>query len=295
MHALRSYRSEVESMQFPAKAHTTFLASSTPKHSNHSTSQDAGVWDLDCARFQKIAVIGGGAMGSFMSARLSSHAPIQQITAWQEHFDSVNANGEIKSNRIQNRVVFQCGNFLIIQSHFFLPGLQVTELDGTTHTIRNVTAITRDGSGLTQAGGWADLVLVCVKAPQTAQAASTAARIVAKDGVVLTLQNGWNVDEIAKVGFVKISQKLPFINSDYLFICFFVQVIPRSRLFVGTTSHGAEMIRPGCVVHRGNGTTLLAPTVAHNRSTEEIARTLVQLLSRSGIPTLFDSGECLYA
>jgi 2-dehydropantoate 2-reductase len=78
-----------------------------------------------------------------------------------------------------------------------------------------------------------DLVLVCVKAYDTAQAASDCAEFLGPDTEVLTLQNGvGNIERLA-------------------------HTLPREQLLGGTTSLGANLLAPGRVHHAGEGDTFI--------------------------------------
>lgn len=80
----------------------------------------------------------------------------------------------------------------------------------------------------------ADLALILVKSYQTERAAQLAQQLLAPHGVALTLQNGLgNLEKIARVVGV-------------------------NRAFLGTTSEGARVIRPGVVQHTGRGETYVA-------------------------------------
>ncbi len=76
-----------------------------------------------------------------------------------------------------------------------------------------------------------DLVLVCVKAYHTAEAAHDIAGFLGSDSVVLTLQNG--VGNIERLAYT----------------------LPRMQLLAGTTSLGANLLAPGRVHHAGEGRT----------------------------------------
>ncbi len=76
-----------------------------------------------------------------------------------------------------------------------------------------------------------DLVLVCVKAYDTAAAANDIAEFLGADTVVLTLQNG--VGNIERLAYT----------------------LPREQLLAGTTSLGANLLGPGRVHHAGEGKT----------------------------------------
>lgn len=96
----------------------------------------------------------------------------------------------------------------------------------------------------------AGLVIIFVKSTQTGAAAPSAARLAGKAGSVLTLQNGMG-------------------NAEAL-----AAAIDRSQILVGTTSHGATILGPGCIRHAGIGPTIIGSWAAGSggrRRAEDIA------------------------
>lgn len=86
-------------------------------------------------------------------------------------------------------------------------------------------------AGTAYTGEAPDLVLVCVKAYDTAQAASDITTFLGDDTEVLTLQNGvGNLERLA-------------------------HTLPRDQLLAGTTALGANLLAPGRVHHAGEGET----------------------------------------
>ena len=104
----------------------------------------------------EILILGAGAMGSLFGALLAPLAEVCLFTTNAGHARAINREGLI-----------------------------LTSMDGTVGRYR-IRALT-DGS---QYSGKADLILLCTKARSTGEAAATAQRLVAGDGLVLTLQNG---------------------------------------------------------------------------------------------------------
>jgi 2-dehydropantoate 2-reductase len=147
----------------------------------------------------KITIIGLGAMGSLFAGRLSHLANITLFGHWQEQLAVLKEQG-----------------------------LTLIHPDGrqSQHPVQ----ATNDPDKLATA----DLILVLVKSPYTAAAASTAAQALKSDGLALTLQNGLgNLEMIAgRVGANRAAQ--------------------------GITSEGAAVPRPGIVRHAGPGQTYLA-------------------------------------
>ena len=106
-------------------------------------------------------------------------------------------------------------------------GLTMIDPAGETSTIP--VRVASEPAGLPAA----DLVLVLVKSYQTARAAAEVAAVLGEEGVVLTLQNG--------IG-----------NRETL-----AAAVGTGRAFAGTTSEGANIVRPGVVRHAGYGQTYL--------------------------------------
>ncbi len=108
--------------------------------------------------------------------------------------------------------------------------------------------------------GESELVLVFVKSTQTASAAKTASQLSGKKGFVLTLQNGMgNAENIAE-----------YVRPD--------------RILVGTTAHGATMLKAGRIRHAGKGPTLMGMWVGENKE-YQIARQTAGILTKAGIKT----------
>lgn len=161
----------------------------------------------------RIVVIGSGAMGSLFGGRLAAAGEheVWLVDPWT-------------------------GHVVALQEH----GLFLTTPDGSVEQI-DVRATT-DVAEVAD-GGRVDLTIVFVKSHATRRAAQQAARILADDGLALTLQNGvGNLETLA-------------------------EVIGTNRAVQGVTSHGATLLGPGRVRHAGTGPTHLArpPDVAPER------------------------------
>jgi len=127
-------------------------------------------------------------------------------------------------------------------------GLSVETQDGT---VQVQCAATVDPGCL----GGAELVLVCVKAYDTAAVAGTVGEHVAEDCPVMTLQNGLgNVEAVA-------------------------EHIDPERVFGGSTSEGATLLAPGNIRHAGRGPTVVAPLVPERT---DVADRLAAMLLESG-------------
>ena len=102
--------------------------------------------------------------------------------------------------------------------------------------------------------GQVDLVIVFVKSTNTAEALEKNTELFGKDTMVLSLQNGWgNADDILK-----------FVSEE--------------RLFLGTTSHGGNVLGPGHICHAGRAKTF----VGVQTGSAERAKVVVDLLVEAG-------------
>mgnify|MGYP000733977492 CR=1 FL=1 len=148
----------------------------------------------------RVTFIGAGAMGGlFGSLMTEAGLDVQLVDIWEEHVEMIKDKG-----------------------------LRI-DCDGQ---IRHVNLDIYKDYRLTRT---ADLVIVFVKGPQTAEAASDAAEIIAPDGMVLTLQNGLgNADILAKA-------------------------LDPEMVITGTTSYGSMVLGPGSIRHAGIGPTVIGP------------------------------------
>jgi len=122
----------------------------------------------------------------------------------------------------------------------------------TRDDVQQVTcAATTDPASL----GQAELVLVCVKAYDTAEVARTLGGYLSEQGTVLTLQNGLgNVEALS-------------------------EHVDAGRVFGGSTAEGATLLGTGSVRHAGRGPTVIAPSVPEN---VEVAGKLAAVLAEAG-------------
>jgi len=104
----------------------------------------------------------------------------------------------------------------------------------------------------------ADLIMICVKAYDTAAALQQHAAACRRGGLVLTLQNGiGNVEEIERQ-------------------------VGRERTLAGVTTMGANLAAPGEVIHAGEGETIIGEV---NGGWSERARRLAEAFTLAGIRT----------
>lgn len=171
----------------------------------------------------EILIIGAGAMGGLFGALLAPHAAVSLFTTNTEHAQAVHRDG-----------------------------LTLTGMDGTVR--RTGVRVLTDPE---QYGGQADLILICTKSRSTDAAAATAQHLLAKDGLVLTLQNGLgNLERIAAV-------------------------VGPARASAGITAQAATLLAPGQVRHAGSGPTVLAALPGQGQRIAAIA----ELFNRAGIET----------
>ena len=111
-----------------------------------------------------------------------------------------------------------------------------------------------------------DLILVMVKAQQTAKAAETAAKIATDETLILTLQNGLGGAEI---------------------LC---KVLGEERVLVGVTSQGATLLGHGEVRHGGNGETIIGPAAPASKHAAELAR----IFTEAGLEARWEEGISLH-
>lgn len=147
----------------------------------------------------RVAIFGVGAMGCLFGAQLAPYAKVTLIGHWQEQIETLNKNG----------------------LRFIRPGGEE----------KQIPLRATDDAALI---GEVDLALILVKAAGTAKAARDAAKILAPDGLAMTLQNGiGNVEVLA-------------------------DAIGHERTAVGVTAQGAAVLAPGVIRYAGPGPTHIA-------------------------------------
>jgi 2-dehydropantoate 2-reductase len=127
-------------------------------------------------------------------------------------------------------------------------------IEGISGERRVSVKITADPADI----GKADLVLICVKSPDTSSAANHAAPLVKENTVVMTLQNGLgNVERIA-------------------------EAVGPEHVIGGTTSQGATLLDIGHIRHAGKGETTIGEI---NGKISERLQNLQKLFEECGFPT----------
>jgi len=105
-----------------------------------------------------------------------------------------------------------------------------------------------------------DILILTVKSYDTEQAILQVKKIIDKNTIIMSLQNGLdNIDEIK-------------------------QHIGYERIIAGVTTHGALVSKPGIILHTGIGTTILGEL--NGKKTKRIVD-IINCFNKSGIETLF--------
>lgn len=108
--------------------------------------------------------------------------------------------------------------------------------------------------------GRADIVCICVKAYDTLRAVHSAQPVIARDTLVVSVQNGLGNAELIAA------------------------VVGSSRVAVATTGYGVTLLGPGHVAEAGCGSTLIAP---FEKTNPEPARQFCELLTAAGFASRF--------
>jgi 2-dehydropantoate 2-reductase len=165
-------------------------------------------------------------MGCLFGSRLAPYAQVKMLGTWRAGVDAIASQG-ISVESVQGGV--------------------------TQDEDRMQVFATIDPSAI----GECDLVIVARKSWQTEQAALHAAKILAPEGIVVTLQNGLgNIEKIASV-----------VGAD--------------RAALAVTTQGATLVGPGHVRHVGGGPTHIGATPATRRRLESVT----ELFKRAGFET----------
>jgi 2-dehydropantoate 2-reductase len=166
----------------------------------------------------RIVVLGAGAMGSLVGALLSQRHDVA-LVGRAPHMDAVRAHG--------------------------------LEVSGATRLLAKPLAVTQPRDV-----PWVpELVVLTVKAYDTARALQLGQPLLGPATAVLSLQNG--------VGNLELVE----------------QVVPRGLALAGVTTHGVTFAEPGRVQHAGVGTTV----VGGGPGTEALAAQTAALLTEAGL------------
>jgi len=171
----------------------------------------------------KIVVIGAGAIGSLFGGKLAKAGEeVWLLDVWEEHIKTIRKKG-------------------------------LTIVSPSETVVARPNATTR-----TDEIGKADLVMVCVKSRDTAEAGLIAEVLMGSNTLVLTLQNG--------IG-----------NAEQL-----VEMLGRDRIVVGATMMGAIVLEPGNVMFGGLKPTYLAPW--NSDEGKKCVDVVAALLKQAGFP-----------
>lgn len=172
----------------------------------------------------KIVIAGPGAMGSLFAGMLCKAGYTVWLLARNEH---------------RVRGILKAGLILETESQVWHTGL---------------TTITSNPEAI----GTADILIICVKAYDTAKAIHQALPVISEKTTVLTLQNGLgNIEKICEA-----------VSSD--------------QVLAGTTAHGATLLGDGHVRHAGTGETVIG---AVNPAGRHRAGAVQKVFADSGIIT----------
>jgi 2-dehydropantoate 2-reductase len=168
-------------------------------------------------------IIGAGAMGGLFATLLAPLVPVTLFTTNAGHAEAINRTG-----------------------------LALNCMDGQVRR-SSACALTDPG----RYGRSAELILICTKARSTGQAAAISSRLLARDGLVLTLQNGLGNLELIQAA------------------------VGVSRAAAGITAQAATLLGPGQVRHAGNGPTVLGIGPGQENKIAAVAA----LFNQAGIAT----------
>jgi 2-dehydropantoate 2-reductase len=169
-----------------------------------------------------IVILGSGAMGTLFAARLSTQNNVTLVGSWSQQLGSIDESS-----------------------------LTLSDTSGKQATYRFPV------QEYNQAKGTYQLALILVKGWQTKRAVNMARKLLAPDGVVLTLQNGLGHFETL------------------------VEIVGEYHAAMGVTSEGAMIVKPGFTQHTGIGVTSLGATPI----TEERLRKVTSLFREAGFAT----------
>jgi len=205
-----------------------------------------------------VVVIGGGALGSLLAARLAQCATpgaggrVTLLTRWEEHAAAISVHGGIALEEEASSVL--------------VSGVEVA---------RCAAEVRLNGGNRRP-----DAILLAVKHGDTQRAAADAAEllVLSRGGggaeaacVVASLQNGMGncaivAAELARVGLLDGDSALPSV------------VVAQ-----GVTSNGATLVAPGVVRHAGRGATELGISSHSTARDEDAVERLCAALSAAGL------------
>ncbi len=172
-----------------------------------------------------ILVFGAGAVGSFFGGILSKTENVILIGR-KDHVNEINKNGLKISGK--------------------------TNLETRIKSFKSINEISKDF----------DLVILSVKSYDTNDACKEIAKIISKNTIVLSLQNG--LDNIQKIE----------------------KYVDKKNIIAGVTTNGVLFEKPGFIVHTGVGYTKIGEL--DNKKTKRVER-VINIFNESGINASFNS------
>eukprot|EP00039_Didymoeca_costata_P020579 m.341759 g.341759 ORF g.341759 m.341759 type:complete len:989 (+) comp20460_c0_seq1:224-3190(+) len=185
---ISAYVSAVKQRNFPTSKHTVYmkdkerdqlLAALEDRHDYKKTCFEHGATVSESATkeflpngVQHVCVIGGGAIGSLLTAKLANNeqgVKVTMLSSWEAH---------------RNRIVED--------------GLVLQKLDGNTTLTKSIN-VAASPDNLVSEHGQVDLAIIATKGTHTEKAAAYSKQILRDGGCVLTVQNGINTPIIEKV------------------------------------------------------------------------------------------------
>lgn len=206
---------------------------------------------------KKIVIVGAGAMGTLWAALLSRSAA-NDVTLVAK---TLAAASRLKKRGIKlygkTRLKISPSKIKVISAPRFSDEKVPT---GFSRTLAAPRALRNDSDVCASP----ELIIILVKSFDTASAVRDIAPLVGKNTIIVTLQNGMgNVEAIKKT---------------------LDEILPRaarpSAILAGATTGGATLIKPGVVVHTGEGETLIAYDSAREK---KYAALSCGLLASAGI------------
>ena len=193
----------------------------------------------------RITIVGAGAMGSLIAARLSQAISTSAFPVGTQP-DS-ETNHPTDNDSIERVLLF--GRPAAHLDAIRASGLHLTERDGLTHTV----PIETSSDPVAVMGS--DVVIVFVKSWSSAEAMTPLRPYLTRDTVVLTLQNGLGNAAMLRTALLEKGV--------------------RPHVWLGVTTQAAIRTEPGALIHTGDGITAIGRRrSAINTSIQQLATTL---------------------
>mmetsp|Transcript_14714 Transcript_14714/g.41847 ORF Transcript_14714/g.41847 Transcript_14714/m.41847 type:complete len:1106 (+) Transcript_14714:132-3449(+) len=250
--AVECFVADVEGKAYPGPEHSTPLAenvahslgvASSPRPAPADaapgnvarTGKVGSLTPPDDPELEPVLVLGGGSLGSLFAGRLAQHYSVYMLSGYEDHVMEIQRAG---------LTILEGGH------------------SGQEAVTRPVHAATSVEDVLDQAGGKFRTIFMLTSGPNTAKRARAASVLLADDGIVVTLQNGLDNENVI------------------------AESVSPERVVVGVTNQGALLTNPGEVHHTGRaGETTLLP---HRMQLDETSR-VKELLVKCGFPVRVES------